>query len=246
MSNRKKSINLFLIIFIILLLIILIFAIQKLFNANTDDDTEKNTTNISMSIDVDSKNNTSKNLIENLDNFESINDSSNTILENNSTANQNINNQVTSSTQNTESTVNLLNHTYSLPNTVNFSKTQKGQDGNDYLLLKYPNYDFEIAYSTYKLSFDTLKSNNSLRKYLEDTFHISISSELKSGNLKNLDIIACSILEDSKPAYFIITPLNNSEIIYTKIYNTNNANQLISDLSDPLEQIGSMKSYLKN
>ena len=256
-SVKKKSVNLILILFIIFLLIALVFIGIKFLNTDDSEETENETniTNVSMTVNVSTENsisNTLTNSVNNLDDFESIentNTLSNNILNstNNTISNNTTNQNSTTPTQsqNQENTVTLSNHTYSLPNTLNFSKKTNGAIG-DYLLLKYPNYEFEIEYMTYNSNFNTLKTSSSLKKFLEDTFKVSITSDLKSGNLKNLDLIACSISDNSKPAYLIITPLNDTEIICTKIYNTNDSTKLISDLSDPLERISEMKSYLKN
>ena len=253
-SARKKSINLILIIIILILLLFLVFIIIKFLNNKSDESNDiNNTENVSLTLNITDENQTSYNHINNLDDFQSINTLTNSTQSNNNLDTSDNNNVTTNptptptptSTPNAESTVTISNHTYALPNTIKYSKISN-EPNKDCLLLQYPNFEFEMVYNTYKLNFKDLKSNSSLRSYLESTFNISISGNLKSGNLKNLDIIACSISENSKPGYFIVTPLNDSEIIYVKIFNTIDSTKLVSDLSDPLEAIGKLKTYLKN
>lgn len=248
-SVRKKSINLFLLIFILILIIILIFIGIKLLKKDNDPNENEtdNADDVSITLAVNAENETSYNPIENLDDFESIDSSTNSISEEVSSTEENNNNTTIepSPTANKENTVTLSNHTYSLPSSLKFSKISDGSN-SDYLLLQYPDFEFEMTYNTYNLSFESLKSQSTLRSYIENTFGISISGDLKTGNVKKLDIIACSISENSKTGYFIITPLNGSEIIYTKIFNTTDSSKLVPDLSNPLDQIISMKSYLKN
>ena len=83
----------------------------------------------------------------------------------------------------------------------------------------YDNLNFKITACTDKVSYESLKTNQSVKNYLESAYNISINSPIKSGTINNLDIIVCTISDSSTNAYFIITPLNDSEILYSKIYN---------------------------
>ena len=97
-----------------------------------------------------------------------------------------------------------------------------------------------------KISFDTLKSTNDLQNYISNTYNLNITSSLKSGNINNLDIIIFTISDDTGVGYCIFTKLNDSEVAYAKIYNTENSSKLISDLSNPITKISAVIASMQN
>lgn len=239
---RKKSINLILLIFIILLIISLVITSVYLINysnkSEEDDEStssNENTSHIELQLtNVSSENNdthstdTNENsILSSLNNFEDIenNEDTNDIPEN--------------------STLILNNHIYTFDNSVEASVVENSSNKQE-LQIKYLNYNFQISLNTdSSMTFEDLKNNSSLKDYLESNYDINITSSLKSGTLENLNIIICTISDNKGQAYFVITPLNNAEVAYIKIYNTNDNQVLIDDLSNPIDQISSIISNVK-
>lgn len=238
---RKKSINLILLIFIILLIIVLIITSVYLINHsnnNSKEDDEsisskENTSHVELQLtNVTSENNgiqatNTNSILNSLNNFEDIGntENANNISEN--------------------STLILNNHIYSFDNSVEASVVENSSNKQE-LQIKYLNYNFQIFLNTdSSVTFEDLKTNSSLKDYLESNYNINITSSLKSGTLANLNIIICTISDNKGQAYFIVTPLNNSEIAYIKIYNTDDNQILIDDLSNPIDQISSIISNVK-
>ena len=238
---RKKSINLILLIFIILLIIVLIITSVYLINHSNNDSekddestsSKENTSHVELQLtNVTSENNeiqatNTNSILNSLNNFEDIGntENANNISEN--------------------STLILNNHIYSFDNSVEASVVENSSNKQE-LQIKYLNYNFQISLNTdSSMTFEDLKNNSSLKDYLESNCNINITSSLKSGTLENLNIIICTISDNKGQAYFIVTPLNNSEIAYIKIYNTDDNQILIDDLSDPIDQISSIISNVK-
>ncbi len=233
---RRKSINLILLIFIILFIITLIIITVYLINhSNESDKTENNSIEVGMETNnnqtetnISENTNNVLNLVEDFENFEDINTNE-------------------SSTQSSydSNTLTFNDHVLNFDDSIHASIIQNSNTPE--LQLNYPDFNFKMIINTSKsTTFEDLKNNTSLKNYLESNYNISITSSLKSGNINNLDVIICTISDNNTMAYFIITPLNNSEILYSKIYNTSNDQTLIEDLSKPLEEIASLISKLQN
>lgn len=240
---RRKSINLFLLIIIVLaiiaLIIISIYLINRPFEEN--DDTDENIVATSSSEYLPSPeslvsnqtilNNSeySNSILNSLNDFEDLED-----MDGNTIQPENV-----PITENTKA-LTLNGHKLNFNNSEDATIVQNANISE--LKVNYTDFNFKMLLNTDKqTTFENLKKNTSLKSYLESTYNISITSSLKSGNINNsLDIIICTISDANGPAYFIITPLNNSEILYSKIYNTSNSQALIDDLSKPLDEISSM------
>lgn len=233
--RRRKSINLVLLIFIILIIITVIITTVYLINNsneetnNKDDSTNKVSENIVNTIDnnIPEISNTETNSIPDFNDFDDINNTENVTP----TATQSNN-------------ISFNNRELHFDNSVHASIVHTNNKPE--LELIYDNLNFKITACTDKVSYESLKTNQSVKNYLESAYNISINSPIKSGTINNLDIIVCTISDSSTNAYFIITPLNDSEILYSKIYNTSNAQSLVDDLSKPLDEISSLLSKLKN
>lgn len=244
-NNRRKSINLFLLILILLILIILIILIVYL-QKNSDESSDKNenltnTDQISLNLSVEENSlNSTYNNVVNYDDFEDINNISNSTTEN--VIDNNTTNQTAIPSANK---LTLNGHTFTFNTSVEASIIQSGTTPE--LQIIYPDSNYKMIFNTdTSVTFDNLKTNTSIKSFLESKYNLSITSDVKSGTVSNLDIILFTISENNNPAYFIITPLSNSEIAYAKIYNTADITNLIPDLSDPLSEISSMISNLEN
>ena len=139
----------------------------------------------------------------------------------------------------------LNNHTFKFDGTVKASLVQDNNKSSIQLL--YPDFNYKMIFNTdNKISFDTLKSTNDLQNYISNTYNLNITSSLKSGNINNLDIIIFTISDDTGVGYCIFTKLNDSEVAYAKIYNTENSSKLISDLSNPITKISAVIASMQN
>lgn len=233
---RRKSINLILLIFIILSIITLIIIAVYLINHSSENDkTENNSIEVGMETNnnqtetnISENTNNVLNSIENFENFEDINT-----------------NEISTQSSYDSNTLTFNDHVLTFDDSIHASIIQNSNAPE--LQLNYPDFNFKMIVNTNNsTTFENLKSNTSLKNYLESNYDVSITSPLKSGNINNLDIIICTISDNNNNAYFIITPLNDSEILYSKIYNTSNNQTLIEDLSKPLEEISSLISKLQN
>lgn len=233
---RRKSINLILLIFIILSIITLIIIAVYLINHSSENDkTENNSIEVGMETNnnqtetnISENTNNVLNSIENFENFEDINT-----------------NETSPQRSYDSNTLTFNDHVLTFDDSIHASIIQNSNTPE--LQLNYPDFNFKMIVNTNNsTTFENLKSNTSLKNYLESNYNVSITSPLKSGNINNLDIIICTISDNNNNAYFIITPLNDSEILYSKIYNTSNNQTLIEDLSKPLEEISSLISKLQN
>lgn len=233
---RRKSINLILLIFIILSIITLIIIAVYLINHSSENDkTENNSIEVGMETNnnqtetnISENTNNVLNSIENFENFEDINT-----------------NETSPQSSYDSNTLTFNDHVLTFDDSIHASIIQNSNTPE--LQLNYPDFNFKMIVNTNNsTTFENLKSNTSLKNYLESNYNVSITSPLKSGNINNLDIIICTISDNNNNAYFIITPLNDSEILYSKIYNTSNNQTLIEDLSKPLEEISSLISKLQN
>lgn len=245
-KSRKKSINLILLIFILLLLIALIILIFFLFKHSKDhtentENTVTNQENISVQLEVQTNKN---NILQN--------SSGNNSIENNSAvSNINLNDipEITeqtneSPTTSTSNKLTLNDHTFTFDNDLDISIDNS--TSNPEIKIISNDFNYKMIFNTNNLmSFNTLKTNSHLKDYLTSTYNINITSAVKYGTVNNLEIIVCAISDNNEPAYFIITPLNSTEIAYTKIYNTSDTSKLISDLSVPVDELSKILSSLQ-
>ncbi|MBP3707949.1 MAG: hypothetical protein J6J36_05010 [Clostridia bacterium] len=223
---RKVKINLWLLIFITIFIVAIIFTAIHFINsskANTDESLSEYTS-ISKS-----KNN--KNSSDNLDIGKDTFNSFNTIDEN---LNNDSNQTHTLVTQEPESnTINFNNHSYV------FDKNDHVELLNDnakqYIKLDHNGYTYRI--NTDAISFSDVKNQDDLKATLNQKYKINITSDIKAGNYNDLDLILGTISENDALGYFIITPLNENEIVFIEIYNSIDTSKLISDLTDPLNDI---------
>lgn len=225
---KTKKISLFLLIIIVLFVIALIFTIINIFSSSSavseNEKTSNQNLNLELSINSDQENSASSsyNII---DDFADFTDISNT---------EQIFNDDSS-----DNALTLNNHTFTFEESVdasiisdsNTSALQILNQGSDSKIIL--NIDNSI-------NFETLKSTPSLRNYLETKYNISITSDVKSGKIQNLNVILFTISDNNGVAYFVITPLNDSEVIYSKIYNKSDMSNLINDLSKPIDEISSI------
>ena len=58
-------------------------------------------------------------------------------------------------------------------------------------------------------------------------------------------MIICTIADGSTVGYLIITPLNDQEVVCLKVYDANNQLALIKDLSEPINDINSIKTNIQ-
>ena len=245
-NTKRKSINLILIIFIILVIIALIILAVYLTtlsneNNNTSENNEitQNEQNNSIQMGVETNTNQTEtnnledtnstyNSIENLDDFEDI-----------------TTNEIEDQTSSESQSLTFNNHTLTFDSSVDASIVQN--NGTSELQLNYTDFNLQMLLGTdSSATFEDLKNNTSLNTYLESTYNMTITSSLKTGNISNLEVIICTMSDTNGQAYFIITPLNDYEIIYSKIYNTSDSQSLIEDLSKPLEELSVIISNLQN
>lgn len=229
MPKRTKKISLFLLIVIVLFVIALIFTIINIFSSTSalsDSEAEDTNKNFSIQLSLDSNqvSNTEEddkhNIIRDLEGFADI--SSNNFNEE-------------------PSSFNLNNHTFKFDDSVEASIVD--DSNKSALQILNSSSDSKIILNTDdSINYETLKSTPSLKNYLETKYNISITSDVKSGKIQNLNIILFTISDNDGVAYFVITPLNDSEIIYSKIYNKSDMSTLINDLSKPIDEISSIIS----
>lgn len=223
---RKVKINLWLLIFITIFIVALIFTAVHFVNsskANTEESPSEYT-----SIPKSQNNKTfSNNLDIGKDTFNKFN----TIDENlNSDSNQ----IPTLTTEEPKSnTINFNNHSYI------FDKNDHVELLNDntkqYIQLDHNGYMYRI--NTDAMSFSDIKTQSDLQSTLNQKYKINITSDIKAGNYNGLDLILGTISENGAIGYFIITPLNENEILFIEIYNSVDTSTLISDLTNPLNDI---------
>lgn len=250
-ESKRKSISLFLIIFIMILIILLAILAIKLLKNKDNTNLSDNNSNAQAQLSIET-NDIEFNDVENTSNFNEITN----YIENTNSNSENatkINETITNSTENsidnqiTDSSYKLTlnNHTYKFKNNEKASIIQD----NEKSAIQTINSDFnyKMLFNTDNTTtFNALKENSNLKTSLESNYNFTITSNLKIGNINNLNVIAFTISDINGIGYCVITPLNDREITYTKIYNTANTAELISDLSNPLTEISSIIENLEN
>lgn len=231
---RKVKINLLLLIFITIFIIALVFTAIHFINSSNANTNESPSEYTSVSKSQNSK--TSLNNLnigkDTFSNFNSIDEK----------FNSNSNQEFTPTTTEPKA-INFNNHSYI------FDKDDQvellNNNTKQFLQLNHQGYIYRI--NTDKTSFSDIKKQGNLVTTLNQKYKINITSEVKTGNYNGLDLILCTISENDAMGYFIITPLNEKEIIFIEIYNSVDTSTLISDLTDPLNDINTkIKTSIQN
>lgn len=152
------------------------------------------------------------------------------------TANQDENTVDTQNTVPEKNTYKLNNHTYKFDSAQKVSVSNT--TSNQYIQLDYSDYIMKVNTDT--MYYNNLKKKSDIKSFLEENYQIQITSDIKSGNFNSTNIIICTFTENTNTGYLIITKLNESETVYFKVFNKSDMSQLISDLSDPLDEISSI------
>ena len=139
------------------------------------------------------------------------------------------------------SPITLDNHTYSFGELGESSLEEDG--ANKYITLKKEKILYKIK--TEKTTFNDTLNKDGLKAYIESTYGITITSEIKTGTINNVQMIICSMADKSSVGYFIMTPLNDSELLCLKVFDANNQFALIQDLSEPINDIDSIKTNIQ-
>lgn len=215
---KRVKINLLLLVFLTLFIVALTFTVIHILNSS-----QASTNNSS---DYASEYKTNNKIIE-----------SNMIDtdEDSLTSYTTIPNISSESNSNTNTNINYNNHSYIFDK--NDSVELLEDNLKQYIKFDYNGYIYRINTDT--ISFSNLKKQNDLKSFLAENYRINITSDIKSGNYNNLDLILCTISDGDAVGYFVITPLKNNEIVYFEIYNSYDTSMLISDLTDPLNYIDS-------
>ena len=234
-ERKRKSISLILIIFIILLVATLVIIIAKFLQKSNSDNLAEENTNSSVELSVNSVDN-----FDDISSDNSIENTTNTVEENNS-----LQNTSTSNTTNEQKSLTLNNHTYKMEENVDATLVQN--NNSSAIQIVYPDYNYKMIFNTSStINFTDLKNHSDLKNYLESTFNLKITSTLKSGNINNVNVILFTISDTTGNGYCVFTPLNDSEVAYAKLYDTDNSSNLLSDLSEPLNNISKVIDSMEN
>ncbi len=221
---RRKSFSLVLLITIIILVILAVVLSIRLINRP-----EKESDNSNNSSESQDNNSSKVTKFNNLDN--SFVDTLETIQSND---------QEETNTY----FVSLSNHTYKFDKSIQASVEEN--DSNKVLKVTYPGKEYNIVFSTNKdKTFTELKNTENLKEFIEENYKVTITSPLKSGTLNNLNIIICTISEDTNVAYLVFTPVSDSEIAVAKIYKVTDSTALLEDISAPLSSVSSIISSIE-
>lgn len=240
-NSRKKSINLFILVLIVLLVIALIITIFKLFiNPQNTDDSISNDTSQDTQVKVSLETNSSS--FNEVENITDSNISQNTLNNIVDVSTSNSLNENTTSSQ--SRSLSLNNHDFTFNKSAQISLVQ---DNNKSVIQAiYSDFNYKMLLNTDTISFNDLKNITSLKDYIQNTYQVSITSNLKTGILNNLDLILFSISDNNGIGYCLFTPLSDSETLYVKIYNISDNQTLIDDLSNPIDEISSILSKFQN
>lgn len=223
---RKVKINLWLLIFITIFFVALIFTAIHFINSSKASTGESVNEYTSTSKFIGDKP-FSNNLSIDTDMFNTFN----TIDEN---FDNGLDQDPTLNNENSESTtINFNKHSYIFDKSDNVELLNNNT--KQYIQLDYNGYIYKV--NTDSTSFSDIKNKSDLKTTLNQKYKINITSDIKAGNHNGLELILCTISENDSIGYFIITPLNESEIIFVEIYNSIDPSILISDLTNPLNDI---------
>ncbi len=240
---RRKKINLWLLILIILFIIAIVFTIIHMSNsskANSDSRySERNDNTVNKEL-----NGSTIGKVDSYDSFSDISvvpNGSGTVEMYNEIPNSNTNPESSTSPQVENEPVKIADHIYSFKNLGDFSIS--GQEQNQFVDLKKGNLLYRLRAE--KVSFNDVLGKEGLKSYLETTYNIQVTSELKTGTVNDIQMIICTIADGSTVGYLIITPLNDQEVVCLKVYDANNQLALIKDLSEPINDINSIKTNIQ-
>ncbi len=240
-NSRKKSINLFILVLIVLLVIALIITIFKLFiNPQNTDDSISNDTSQDTQVKVSLETNSSS--FNEVENITDSNISQNTLNNIVDVSTSNSLNENTTSSQ--SRSLSLNNHDFTFNKSAQISLVQ--DNNKSAIQAIYSDFNYKMLLNTDTISFNDLKNITSLKDYIQNTYQVSITSNLKTGILNNLDLILFSISDNNGIGYCLFTPLSDSETLYVKIYNISDNQTLIDDLSNPIDEISSILSKFQN
>lgn len=250
---KTKKINLSLLLLIVLFIIAIIFTIIHINNsskANSDsrysniNSQSSNKNNIVTSLKNRETNGSRIGVVDSFSNFHDIDestasDSRSSNVTTSIVTNENESQEATPSTE--LHIVKANNHTYTFDN--NYAISLKNDGPDQYVELKYKNFLYKV--NTTSISFSELKSNQNLKEYIEKTYKLQVTSDIKSGSFCGNNLIICTIAENNEVAYLLITPLNDSEILVLKIFNNKNKSAMIEDLTEILNNISTLKSSIQ-
>lgn len=242
-SVRRKKINLWLLILIILFIIAIIFTIIHIFNSSQASSDDRASQNHSLIASNNINKKTDGSGIGKISSYSDFYDiESNSSQESDSEItlpiSENFEDIPTQENLSTETSLKLNNHTY-----VFDKDKQATLVDNKYVQICNNTYLMRLTTSNY--NYLDLKNKSSLKSFLQDTYNMTITSDLKTGNMKNTDLLLCTISENNDVAYFFITPLNSSEVLCLKVYNSEDMSTLIKDISEPIGEISSIKTSIQ-
>lgn len=251
-SMKRKKINLWLLLLIVLFTIAIIFTIVHITNsskANSDyryssrtahNKAENSTINNLINSETSGSGIGTINSFSGFRDIEEITADDNSVNSNESTPRNEASSQ--EATPSTELRIlKVNNHSYTFDSTVTASV--KGDGSSQYVELKKKGYLYKVI--TNKMSYSDLKSKEHLKDYIEKTYKLQVTGEIKSGTIKGNSLSICTMAENNEVAYLIITPLNDSEILVLKIFNDRNTSAMIEDLTEVLDYITTLKSSIQ-
>lgn len=248
---RRKKINLWLLILIVLFIVAIIFTFIHMTNStNANSDNRYTQSSTITSNEVNKEYSGSKiGKVDSYDSFLDIeNGGSSTIS--NETQNDKTPTSIeapipevfsASTLGNTSSPLILGDHKYSFQNLG--EAYLKGTGSEQYVVLRRENYIYQI--STEKSCFSELLKRADLKSYIESSYNIQITSELKTGTIDGTQIIICTIADTTSVGYLIITSLNENESMFIRVLDANNMFALIQDLSNPISDISLLKENIQ-
>lgn len=250
---RRKSFSLVLLIFIVVAVILtVVFSISLINGFGSNNHNSKDKSKKKNETEVSQTNNISENILDNsfFDSLDVIENGVTNTVNSTSTSNSAGTSNTTVPQENTnsvptENLVSLNNHSYKFDSSVQ-ATAKTASNGKQELQITYPEKKYTINYGTdSSKSFEDLKNDADIKTTLENSYNITVTSALKQGTVSNMNLIICTVTEDNKTAYFLATPLKDNEIAYAKIYNSENSQSLVDDLSDPLASVSSVISSVQ-
>lgn len=240
---RRKSFSLVLLIFIVISVILVVALAIRLINGPFKKDDKSSKNKSKNTTEVAQTNNETQPVLDSTF-FDSLN------VIDNGTASENTTTPTTepvpeTTTDQSGKSLDLNGHTYKFDSSTE-ATIQVGSIGRPEFQITYPGQNYKLLYGTdTSKTFADLKSNGDLQSIIENDYKVTVTSSLKQGNVANLDLIICTISEDNKNAYFLLTPIKGSEVAYAKIYSSEDEQTLINDLSDPLSSVSAIISSIQ-
>ena len=219
-SIRRKKINLWLLLLIVLFIIAIIFTIIHIVNSSRANSDNRYNYVTSQS---DKKNNAINRLINTetngsgigrIDSYTNFREIDEIGFDNNS--------------------INSNENTSQSQTTSEETTTTKEVKKNGYLCKMFVS----------NISYTNLTSNPNLKEYIQETYKLQVTSEIKSGTINGNTLSICTMAENNEVAYLIITPLNNSDVLILKVFNDKNTSAMIEDLTGILGDISELKSNI--